>query len=95
MLLKIYFEQGEMRTFLSQCDSFNIFLLRNKHLSNHQNKSYKNLVRITKKMMLLKEEKELLTKTVFGLKKEKMGVKIEETRPIANLQWVLGKWEIL
>jgi hypothetical protein len=92
MLLKIYFEQGEIRTFFSQCDSFNIFLLRNKHLSNHQNKSYRNLVRITKKMMLLKEEKTLLTKTAFSLKKEKMGIKIEQTRPITNLQWVVEKW---
>lgn len=95
MLLKIYFDQGEMRTFLSQCDSFNIFLLRSKHLSNHMNKSYKNLMRITKKMMVLKEEKEFLTKTAFDLKKEKINIKIDQTRPIANLQWVKGKWNLL
>lgn len=95
MLLKIYFEQGQMRTFLSQCDSFNIFLLRNKHLSSHLNKSYRNLIRITKKMMRLKDDKKLITKMAFNLKKEKIDIKIKQTRPIANLQWVMEKWATL
>ncbi len=83
MLLKTYYELNEIDSLDSMMDSFKIYLLRNKSLSDHHVKTYKNLLRITKKLSrIIPSDK----KKIELLEKE-----IEETKPLADIGWLREK----
>lgn len=83
MLLKTYYELNEMDSLDSMLDSFKIYLLRNKSLSEHHVKTYKNLLRITHKLSrLISSDK----KKIALLETE-----IEQTKPLADVGWLREK----
>lgn len=94
MLLKMYYDLEEDVALLSLCNSFKAFILRDKKLSVYQSKSYQNLIRFTKKLFLLKEQKNYLKTELFEHKKARLSKQINSAN-IANKQWVLKKWEML
>lgn len=83
MLLKTYYELNEMDSLDSMLDSFKIYLLRNKSLSEHHVKTCKNLLRITHKLSrLISSDK----KKIALLETE-----IEQTKPLADVGWLREK----
>ncbi len=83
MLLKTYYELNEIDSLDSLMDSFKIYLLRNKALSEHHVKTYKNLLRITHKLSrLISNDK----KKIALLETE-----IEQTKPLADVGWLKEK----
>ncbi len=83
MLLKTYYELNEMDSLDSMLDSFKIYLLRNKSLSEHHVKTYKNLLKITHKLSrLISSDK----KKIALLETE-----IEQTKPLADVGWLREK----
>lgn len=83
MLLKTYYELNEIDSLDSLMDSFKIYLLRNKSLSEHHVKTYKNLLRITHK----------LARIIPGDKKRiaALETEIEQTKPLADVGWLREK----
>ncbi len=82
MLLRIYFDLGEFDALDSLLDSFAIFLRRRKDVG-YLRQNYLNLIRLTKKLLQIPaNEKEARAK----LRKE-----IEETKAVAEREWLLGK----
>lgn len=83
MLLKTYYELNEIDSLDSMMDSFKIYLLRNKSLSEHHVKTYKNLLRVTHKLSrLIPSDK----KKIALLETE-----IEQTKPLADIGWLREK----
>lgn len=83
MLLKTYYELNEIDSLDSMMDSFKIYLLRNKALSEHHVKTYKNLLRIVRKLSRIIPSD---MKKIELLEKE-----IEQTKPLADIGWLREK----
>ncbi len=79
MLLRIYFDLGELAALDSLLDSFAIFLRRRKDVG-YLRQNYLNLIRLTKKLL----------QTAEG-ERQKLRREIEETKAVAEREWLLGK----
>jgi hypothetical protein len=87
MLLRIYYELGEMNPLSSLLDSFRVFLKRNKQVSEYQRTLYLNMIKYVREASRIQRpEKERARK----LKKD-----IEKTKNIAYLKWLQDKVEAL
>ncbi len=56
LLLKIYYECGEIESLLSRCDAFIHYIRRNKSLSNQNRTAYSNFAKFTRRLARLKYE---------------------------------------
>lgn len=87
LLLRTYFELGEEQALDSLIDSFNIYLRRNKFMSNENKKQYLNAVRFTKKMAAVAPyDKEAI---------RKIKSQIEACQAVAVKKWLLEKVDAL
>ncbi|MEX2590028.1 MAG: hypothetical protein WD334_07465, partial [Chitinophagales bacterium] len=85
MLMKTYYELRELELLYALMESFKTYLNRKKNLSEHHVKTYKNLIKITKK----------LTKLTNGDKKKAALIieQINTTKPLADAGWLKEKAE--
>lgn len=81
LLLKIYFEQNEKEVLLSYCESFKVYLKRNKLISKSHINNYSNLISYTSKLIKLKPNQ---TEKFNKIKKEIIG-----TKSMNNRQWLI------
>jgi tetratricopeptide (TPR) repeat protein len=83
LLLKTYYEAGEWEALGALIEAFQVYLKRNKQISDYQVKVFGNLVRHTKALVRFRRGRNVdldaLSKTV------------EETREIANIAWLREK----
>jgi hypothetical protein len=89
MLLKIYFEEGEDEALESLCESFRIFLSRNRNLSNQQKESYKNLIGLTRRIHRLRIRSDYLPPSKIKRDRIALEKKINQTQAVMNRKWVL------
>lgn len=83
MLLKIYYEQGELDAFESLLESMRIYLQRKEALDSHRKAAYKNLVSIMKKL--------LHTNPYSKTQMEKLRKSVDETNPLMEREWLLAQ----
>jgi len=95
ILLKSYFEMGDFDALNSLCESFKIYLKRNKQLSKYQFTIYFNLVGFSKKAADLKRKLHLLSPTIRTEKIEALTQKIRTKGNTAQAKWVLGKLDAM
>ncbi|MDZ4844419.1 MAG: hypothetical protein SH857_02595 [Chitinophagales bacterium] len=87
MLLRIYYELKEMEPLWSLLEAFQVYLRRNKLISDSQKAIYMNLIHFVKEAMRIRKgEKEAV---------QKLKEKIEKTKQVAYLQWLKKKVEEL
>jgi hypothetical protein len=84
ILLKTYFELEETESFFYHVSAFRIFLKRNKLVSEYQRTIYLNLIRYSSQLIRAEGAK----KKIHSIRK-----KIEENRNVADLNWLLSKFE--
>jgi hypothetical protein len=82
MLLRIYFDLGELTALDSLLDSFTIFLRRHKDVG-YLRQHYLNLIRFTKKL--------LQTPAQNRTAREKLRSEIIDCKALAEREWLLGK----
>jgi hypothetical protein len=82
MLLRIYFDLGELTALDSLLDSFTIFLRRHKDVG-YLRQNYLNLIRLTKKLRQIPAGGHAA--------RERLRREIEETKGLAEREWLLGK----
>jgi hypothetical protein len=82
-LLKTYYELRAYEALESNLESFRIYLLRNKTIATNVKKQYENLIRFTKKIMLLSKNDQKA--------KQQLIAKIEATEQIGDKKWLLEK----
>lgn len=87
MLLRIYYELNAIDPLLSLLDSFQVYLRRNKLISDNQKTIYQNLVHFVKEATRVRKgDKEAAMK---------LKEKIEKTKQVAYMQWLMKKVEEL
>lgn len=95
LLLKIYFDSENWRTLEYSLETFRIYLLRNKKITDNRRKSGLNLIRFTKKLIRLVEQRKLISKKEYRLKLEQLKQQIEQKEMLLNKAWLLEKIEKL
>jgi hypothetical protein len=80
MLIKIYYEEGEINTLESLLESLRTYINRKKSITYHKI-IYNNLIRFTKKLVRLPPRNKAL--------KERLRKQIEEANPLPERKWLL------
>lgn len=88
---KIYYELEETEALLSLLDSFRIYVLRNKNMAKKQQQAPLNFIRFTKKLTLLRNKQDLITKQKFQQQLEKLTGAIRDTEAIVNVDWLMER----
>jgi len=83
MLLRIYYELNSIDPLWSLLDSFQVYLRRNKLISDNQKTIYQNLVHFVKEASRIRKGDNEAAK--------KLKEKIEKTKQVAYLQWMMKK----
>ncbi len=87
MLLRIYYELEEVEPLWSLLDAFQVYLRRNKLISDNQKTIYQNLIHFVKEATRIRKGDKEAAK--------KLKEKIEKTKQVAYLQWLMKKVEEL
>ena len=69
--------------------------MRNRQLSGYQKKSNRNFISLAGKLFKLREERVENTKQIYLEKINKLLLKIKETHPISNKNWIVKQGEAL
>ena len=91
LTVKVYFETANWQALEYALETFRIYLLRNKKLTENRRKSGLNLLRFTKKIMRLKEEKSLYSKKQFAQEIAALKTQIEGKEMVMNKAWLLER----
>lgn len=93
LLLKIYFDNQNSKALEYALETFRIFLLRTKKLEDNRRKSGLNLIRFTKKLNRILEQKSILSEKDYLKKLQGLHAQIEENKRVLNRSWLLQKIE--
>ncbi len=86
--LKSFYELQETEPFYALVDAFQIYIKRNRQLSDYRKTAYLNLVKIAQKIYKLREQKGIVANSVWQSRFQNLQQKIDNQR-IANKDWVL------
>lgn len=83
LLCKTYYELHEFTALKANLESFRVFVLREKQLSEYNNLSYKNFINLLKRLVRCKEQ---------GKKgSESLATDLKNTEPLISQQWLSEK----
>ena len=88
--LKSYFELGEGEAFHSLTEAFRKYLARHGKLSEYHRTSNQAFLRLAKRLFKLKQSPKAARQ--YAVKKKELGILIEETKPLANKDWLATEW---
>lgn len=91
ILLKAYFETEDFEALSHLCDSFRIYLKRNKTLSERQASIYFNLIRFARKLADLRKKYSLIPKDGFRQRLDSIAAQSQEVGNIAQGTWLQQK----
>ncbi len=83
MLLKTYYELGEVEALLALTESFRLFLRRNRHISDIHKTNYLNLIRYVRRLIKLDKHDRL--------KISRLEQAVNQTKKVADLGWLNEK----
>lgn len=86
--LKSYYELEESDAFNALINAFKIYVKRNKELSPYRKEVYINYLKIAKKIENLREKKSYLSKEKFQKERSVLVEDLQQTKSIANYDWV-------
>jgi hypothetical protein len=83
LLCKTYYELSEFMALNANLESFRVFVLREKQLSEYNNLSYKNFINVLKRLIRCKEKKKKTTDNLL--------TEMSSMEPLVHKQWLLEK----
>lgn len=90
LLLKIFYQQAEStNTILYHLDAFIIFLRRNKQISKSNRTSMLNFLQVARKLILLRDKKDTLSRGQINENKLKLHDRIDSFAQIAERNWLV------
>jgi hypothetical protein len=92
--LKSYYELNETEPFYALTDAFQIYVKRNRQLSDYRKTAYLNLLKGTKKIYKLRAQRGLIANSVWQSRWEDLKEKVDNQR-IANKDWILDIFEAI
>jgi len=90
---KIYFETQNWKALDSFLESFRIYILRNKQLDERRRKSGRNLIKYTRKLIVIEEQKGSFSKQEIEENLKQLKHQISITELVMNKSWLLSKCE--
>ncbi|MCB0835944.1 MAG: hypothetical protein KDD99_04710 [Bacteroidetes bacterium] len=91
LLLKIFYETADTNTTLYHLDAFIIFLRRNKKIATSNRQSMLNFLKITRRLILLKDKKGIISSEEFEQQAMHILDLVEQTNPTAEKKWIREK----
>lgn len=88
LLLATYYALGDEEGVLSLIETFRIYVIRNRKMTNEQKRSYTNFLRFAKKITQLKYQPALYAKVSKAEKFAKLLDKVRQTDLIVNRYWL-------
>ena len=95
LMLKLYYETDEDAALEVLLETFRLYLKRNRAISAFQRRIHLNLVRFTKKLHRLREQKGILASESFQERLAKLSNLIHTADEVANRSWLLEQVENL
>ncbi len=95
LLLKIYFETDEDMALEFQLENFRLFLHRNRLVSSFQRNVHLNLLRFTRKLYRLREQKGIISKDAFAERLYKLDRQLQAAADVANASWLQAQVKVL
>ncbi len=86
--IKSYYELDESEALYSLIETFRIYIIRNKKLSDYRKKANLNFLKIVKKTFKLREGAFILNKKTLGERKELLQSEIKNLTPLINKTWL-------
>jgi len=91
LLLRTYYALEDTEALLSLIETFRIYVIRNRKMTNDQKRGYTNFLRFAKKLVLLKHHASTYSRDDLKNKLEDLTEKIENTDNIINKYWLLDE----
>jgi hypothetical protein len=85
---------NETEPFYALTDAFQIYVKRNRQLSDYRKTAYLNLLKGTKKIYKLRAQRGLIANSVWQSRWEDLKEKVDNQR-IANKDWILDIFEAI
>lgn len=91
LMLKIYFETQDWQALDSFLETFRIYILRNKKLGDSRRRSGLNLIKYTRILFRLIDDKKTIPKNQFQEKMDILKIQITENEQVLNKSWLILK----
>lgn len=95
ILIKCFYHMRDLEGLESTIHAFSTWLRRNKQVSTYQRKVHLNLIRFIRKVAFLRAKLDLFSSTEQQNQLDRLQNKIEATREITNIGWILEELERL
>lgn len=89
LLLRTYHAQRDTEALLSLIETFRIYVIRNRKMTNQQKRGYTNFLRFAKKLVLLKHNAMTYSRQNLSNKLGELAQKIDDTENIVDKYWLL------
>ena len=91
LLVRCYYELGNMEALFSLLESLRIYVIRSKKMTTKEKKGYNSMIRFAKKIVHLKAERIAMSKKEFELKAQKLEQDIATNSNVYAKSWLLEK----
>ncbi len=91
LLIRTYYEQDDTEALLSLLETFRIYVMRSKKMTTKEKKGYFNLIKFTKKLVLLRNSSFTFSRSEFEKEVATLQQKIETTDNIISRSWLLSE----
>ncbi|MEL6589913.1 MAG: hypothetical protein AAFQ68_07535 [Bacteroidota bacterium] len=95
LLIRIYYETAEDLALSFQLENLRLYLHRNRLVSSFQRKVHHNLLRFTRKLLRLREQRDFVEEAVFAERLASLEQQLERTTDVANLSWLKAQIVLL
>ncbi len=86
--LKSFYELEEEEPFYALTDAFKIYILRSKDISHYRKQANLNLVKFSKRIFKLKEQRNYISPSIFNQKWESINDRLSKIENVANKSWL-------
>ena len=86
--LKSYYELDESEAFYSLIETFRIYIIRNKRLSDYRKKANLNFLKLAQKTFKFRDETFIFNKKTLEEKRKLLQNEIENLTPLINKTWI-------
>lgn len=95
LLLRIFYKLEQVESLLSLCESFRVFILRNKKISESQKEAYQNVIRFVKRLNWVKSRLPILPKEQVEKDVKAISKMLGETTNILLQSWFKEECNLL
>ncbi len=89
LLLRTYYALHDTEALLSLIETFRIYIIRNRKMTNDQKRGYTNFLRFARRLVLLKHQSAAYSRKALSEQLENLSEKIQRTENVINRYWLV------